>query len=47
MRFKDIAIFSAEVDVFRIHFWDMSKHEAINLLTNDDSTKKKQDIIKL
>ena len=40
MSFTDIAIVSVKANDYRIHFWYMSKDEAINLLRNTDFTEK-------
>ena len=34
MNFNDVAIFSIKGSDYRIHFWYMSKSDAINLLNN-------------
>ena len=40
MSFTDVAIGSVKANDYRIHFWYMSKDEAINLLRNTDFTEK-------
>ena len=34
MPFNDVAIVSIKVSDYRIHFWYMTKNDAINLLNN-------------
>ena len=40
MSFTDVVIGSVKANDYRIHFWYMSKDEAINLLRNTDFTEK-------
>ena len=40
MSFNDAAIVFAIGTAYRIHFWHISKDEAINLLRNTDLTEK-------
>ena len=46
LSFDNIAIVSVKGNNYRIHFWYMSKDEAIKLLRNGDLTEKKCSIIK-
>ena len=39
MNFNDVAIFSNKGNDFGIHFWYMSKYDAINLMKNSDFKK--------
>ena len=39
--FNDIAIVSIKGNNYRIHFWYMSKNDAINLMNNSSLNKKK------
>ena len=36
MSFNDVAIASVEGNDYRVHFWYISKDEAINLMKNSD-----------
>ena len=45
MNFNDVAIVSSKENDYRIHFWYMSKNNAINL-TNNSSLNKKLDYYK-
>ena len=36
MSFNDVAIASVEGNDYRVHFWYISKYEAINLMKNSD-----------
>ena len=40
MNFNDVAIVSVEGSDCRIHFWYMSKDDAINIMTNSDLNEK-------
>ena len=40
MSFKNVIIVSIEINGYRIHFWYISKDEAINLLRNADLIRK-------
>ena len=40
MNFNDVAIVSVEGSDCRIHFWYMSKDDAINIITNSDLNEK-------
>ena len=40
MSFKNVTIVSVEINGYRIHFWHISKDEAINLLRNADLIRK-------
>ena len=39
MSFKNLAIFSVKGSDYRIHFWYMSKDDAINIMKNSDLNK--------
>ena len=39
MNFNDVAIFSVKGSDYRIHFWYMSKDDAINIMKNSDFKK--------
>ena len=41
MNFKDIAIFSVKGNDCRIHFWYMSKSDAISIMINSNLIDKK------
>ena len=45
MNFNDVAIVSIKENDYRIHFWYMSKNNAINV-TNNSSLNKKLDYYK-
>ena len=45
MSFGDVAIVYFKENDSRIHFWHVSKDEAINLLKNTDSILKKENLI--
>ena len=47
MSFDKAAIVSFKGNDYRIHFWYMSKDEAVNKMKNSDLTEKKLNIIKL
>ena len=40
MSFKNLAIVSVKGSDYRIHFWYMSKDDAINIMKNSDLNKK-------
>ena len=40
MNFNDVAIVSIQGNVYRIHFWYMSKNDAIVLMTNSNLNDK-------
>ena len=40
IQFNDAAIFSMKGNVYRIHFWYMSRDDAINIMKNYDLSKK-------
>ena len=40
MSFKNVAIVSIKGNDYRIHFWYMSKNDAIALMTNSNLTDK-------
>ena len=40
MNFNDVAIVSVEGSDCRIHFWYISKDDAINIMTNSDLNEK-------
>ena len=40
MNFIDIAIFSVKGSDYKIHFWYMSKDDAISIMKNSDLNKK-------
>ena len=40
MNFNDVAIVSIKGNDYRIHFWYMSKDDAINIINNSNLTKK-------
>ena len=39
MNFNDVAIVSIKGNDYRIHFWYMSKDDAINIMNNSDFKK--------
>ena len=39
MNFNDVAIVSIKENGYRIHFWYMSKDDAINIMKNSDLIK--------
>ena len=41
MNFNDVAIVSIKGSDYRIHFWYMSKNNAINIMKNSNLNKKK------
>ena len=41
INFNDVAIFSVKGSDYRIHFWYMSKDDAINIMNNSNLNKKK------
>ena len=41
MSFKDLAIFYVKGSAYRIHFWYMSKDDAINIMKNFNLADKK------
>ena len=41
MKYNDVAIVSAKENDFRIHFWYMSKDDAINIMKNPDFNEKR------
>ena len=41
MKYNDVAIVSAKEKDFRIHFWYMSKDDAINIMKNPDFNEKR------
>ena len=43
MNFNDVAIVSIKGSDYRIHFWYMSKNNAINIMKNSNLNKKKVD----
>ena len=45
MDFNDVAIVSIKGSYFRIHFWYMSKNDAINIKKNSNLNEKKWIII--
>ena len=40
MSFNDVAIVSIQGSDYRIHFWYVSKDDAINIMKNSDLNKK-------
>ena len=40
INFNDIAIFSVKGSDYRIHFWYMSKDDAMNIMKNSDLNEK-------
>ena len=40
MNFNDVAIVSVKGSDYRIHFWHMSKNDAINIMKNTNLDKK-------
>ena len=40
MSFNDVAIVYVKGHAYRIHFWNMSKSDAINLMTNSNLVDK-------
>ena len=40
MNFNDVAIVSIKRNHYRIHFWDMSKDDAISIMNNSSLNKK-------
>ena len=42
MKFFDIAIFSVKGSDYKIHFWYMSKDDAISIMKNSDLNKKSE-----
>ena len=40
INFNDVAIFSVKGSDYRIHFWYMSKDDAINIMNNSNLNKK-------
>ena len=42
IHFNDVAIVSIKGNEYRIHFWYMSKDDAINIIKNSDLSKKKE-----
>ena len=36
MNFNDVAIVSVKGNGYRIHFWYITKHDAINIMKNPD-----------
>ena len=42
MSFKNVAILSIKGNDFRIHFWYMSKNDAIALMTNSNLNDKNE-----
>ena len=42
MKFFDIAIFSVKGRDYKIHFWYMSKDDAISIMKNSDLNKKSE-----
>ena len=46
MSFKNVAIVSIKENDYRIHFWYMSKNDAITLMTNSNLNEKKWNFIK-
>ena len=45
MNFNDVAIVSIKGNDYRIHFWYMSKIDAINIMNNFSISEKKGNII--
>ena len=45
MSFNDVAIVYVKGSAYRIQFWYMSKNDAINIMTNSNSVKKRCFII--
>ena len=43
MNFNDVAIVSIKGNDHRVHFWCMSKEDAISIMNNSGLNKKKQD----
>ena len=43
MNFNDVAIVSIKGNDYRVHFWCMSKDDAISIMNNSGLDKKKQD----
>ena len=41
MNFNDVAIASVKESDYRIHFWYMSKSDAINMMKNGDLTTRR------
>ena len=42
MNFNDVAIVSVKECDFRIHFWYMSKDDAINIMKNSNLNEKRE-----
>ena len=40
MNFNDVAIFYVKRNAYRIHFWYMSKDDAINIMNNSNLNEK-------
>ena len=40
MNFNDVAIVSVKESDYRIHFWDMSKDDVMNIMKNSNLNKK-------
>ena len=40
MNFNDVAIVSVKRSDYRIHFWQMGKDDAINIMNNSDLSEK-------
>ena len=45
MNFNDVAIVSIKRNVYRIHFWYMSKDDAINIMKNSNLNEKTASLI--
>ena len=45
MNFNDVAIVSIKRNVYRIHFWYMSKDDAINIMKNSHLNEKTASLI--
>ena len=41
MSFNDVAIVYVKGNAYRIHFWCMSKNDAVNIMNNSDLIDKK------
>ena len=44
MSFNDVTIVSVKENDYRIHYWHMSKDEAMNLLKNADLSEKSENL---
>ena len=44
MSFNDVAIVSVKESNYRIHFWYMSKYDAINIMRNSNLNEKSESL---